>query len=508
MLITTAKCQIVRPDSNGGNFMSVKYEVHFIHENKAYTVSLHDTDRSDGKICVGGRNYGINKDAKLPDCARNLFESLRKNSFKDETKLLKNLEASSDAIGANCISITKQTYDPVTDALLNKQSYDSEEAAALRENTCKSLNSCNSSDKEQITKIIQNSNCPEVVLFEIADQIQKDGKIELAHLIRETARPFDLKSSLDSICEQITLKYFDTLKGTEFVDVIVSKFNNGDYEDIYEADEFAFRLTNDLRETSHDLHFEVETKRNEPIPESAEETKKKELHRLESNHFGFGEVEVLEEGRACLLEIHKMENPKAIFDGKEITKEKAIELINKIKDSNPEAIVFDLRRNSGGSTSMSELFCSYFHEADVLLSHYEYREQPKETSIFPIEPKRTWSYERLPKEERMLQTPIYILISRYTMSAGEDFVCHFKELNRDNTRVTVIGETTRGAANVTELCDAGKNFNVAVPIGEPIIPYDNYNRNWESVGITPHIEVETEKALEIAKSLIKKSKKF
>jgi hypothetical protein len=490
--------------------MSVKYEVHFIYENKPYAVSLHDTERSEGdeKIRVAGRNYGINKDSKLPDCAYKLFESLRENSFKDEKKLLKHLEASSEVIGANCVSITKQTYDLATDALLKKQSYDSEGATALRETTYKALNSCNSADKEQITKIIQNSNCPDVVLFEIADQIQKDGKIELAHLIRETARPFDLKSSLDSIGEKITLKYFDKLKGAEFMEVIASKFNNGDYEDIYEADEFAFRLTNDLRETSHDFHFEVETKRNEPTMESAKETNKKELNRLESNNFGFGEIKELEEERACLLEIHKMENPKATFDGREITKEKAIELINKIKDSSPEAIIFDLRRNSGGSTSMSELFCSYFHEADVLLSHYEYREQPKETNIFPTEPKQTWSYERLPKEERILKTPIYILTSRDTMSAGEDFVCHFKELNRDNNRVTVIGETTRGAANVTELCDAGKNFNVAVPIGEPIIPYDNYNRNWEGVGITPHVEAEAEKALEIAKSLIKKSKEF
>lgn len=485
--------------------MEAKYEMHFIHANNPYKIALHDTDRygGDAKICIEGRNYGIRKDAILPECANQLFESLQKNSFKNENKLLKNLEPASNSKNINCISITKQTYDLATDSLLNKKTFDSETAHSLRENTYLALTTCNSDDKEQIAKIIQNSNCPEVVLFEIADQFQQEGKVEIAHLIREASRPFELASSINTICSKITQKYFDEAKGVEFADFIITKFNHGDYEDIYETDEFAYRLSMDLREISHDFHFAVEAKRDEPSVNTTEVSMENELKRLEANNFGFGKIEILKAENSCLLEIHKMENTKTIFDGKEVVKEKAIELINQLKNSNPEAIIFDLRKNSGGSTSMGELFCSYFQEADIPLCHYEYREPPKNTNVFPTEPRQTWSYDRLPKEERMLTIPIFLLTSHLTMSAGEDFACHFKELNQGNNRVTVIGETTRGAANVTELCDAGKSFNVAIPIGEPIIPYNNYNKNWEGTGISPHIEVKAEEALEKAKSLIR-----
>jgi hypothetical protein len=60
--------------------------------------------------------------------------------------------------------------------------------------------------------------------------------------------------------------------------------------------------------------------------------------------------------------------------------------------------------------------------------------------FFSLNQKKLTQYELLPKEERILSTPIYILTSEKTMSAGESFACHFKRLNQDNNRVTLIGE--------------------------------------------------------------------
>lgn len=476
-----------------------RYEVHFVHENKPYKVSLQEGGEE--KVCLQGRKYGVKKGEKLPECADELFKALTLKSIGTENKLLKKVGKVSQDLHLEQFSITKLTFDSESDTLLEKDSFDSKEALAQREKTYGDLMACSATDKESIAKIVQNSNLPEVVLFEIAAKVSEKKDVELAHAIREAARPFPLEESLKLISEQIISHHFDEEKAKGFVEALYSKFNDGAYEDIYDADEFAFQLQGDLRSISNDLHFEVVTKQEEEL----EPSKEQEFKRLQENNFGFGEIEELKDEKALLLEIHKFENPNFTFESKQVSREKAVALLDTLREAKPEAIILDLRNHSGGSSYMTELFCSYFNEANITLVRYEYRNKPQEESqVFPTKPMETWSYERLPKEQRILQTPVFILTSNHTMSAGEDVTCHLKELNPG--RVTVIGETTAGAANVTELCDAGKDFSVGVPIGEPTIAYGTaYNKNWEGTGITPHYEVKEKDALTKAKSILKQS---
>jgi hypothetical protein len=123
----------------------------------------------------------------------------------------------------------------------------------------------------------------------------------------------------------------------------------------------------------------------------SQEEKKTEMSRLEASNYGFGQLEYLKEEKACLLSIHKFENPNFQFEGKNVSCEKAVVLLNEIKKAEPVAIIFDLTQNSGGSGYMTELFVSYFHEANIQLATFEYRNQPTSSEVFLTEPKETYS---------------------------------------------------------------------------------------------------------------------
>jgi len=486
-----------------------KYEVQFFHENKSYSLILYDSDVTavkeevgKRKITVKGRNYAIAVDPGLPKSVTELFESFRGKTFSSDKELLNKIELSSDKIES--LSLTKKVFNVATERLHKKKYLESENAIQLRNTAFAQLKSCDPSDTENIEKIIRNSKCSPSVLFTIATQV--DNEL-LADKIREIARPFNLKSEIKGMCEQISAHHFSKDLGKKYADYLENRFKEGAYNKILETQDLANVLTEDLVEFSRDPHFEVDPRINDSSTSESEVTKQeKELARLLSTNFGFGEVLGLNDVKACLLEIFKFENPKTSFEGHKLAEGKALSLIRQIKDLNPEVVIFDLRKNNGGSPYMVELFCNYFNggKDEQVLCNFEYSQsiEESERDTFPTEACKLVSYDQLPERERILDKPIYILISHETMSAGEDFACHFKELNGSNTRVTLIGETTKGAANLNKLFDAGDHFKIAVPIGGAVVPYSSYNRNWEGVGITPHIPIQADDALERAKAHI------
>lgn len=479
-----------------------KYDLQFIHQSKPYRLILYDADifkeeHSITKVNINGRNYAIANESLVPETIIGIFDSLSILSSDDE--LLNKLDKSPNVEG---LSITKKVFNLASEALLSTQNLESSSAIKLKNDAFSALKLCDPVNETAIKKIIDESKCSVPILFDIADRLEN---VELAQKIRHLARPFNLKSTIQNINKQLSGNHFDKSKGEKYAKFIESRFAANAYDRIHNNEELANILTADLREVSNDNHFEVEVKR--PTSKiSQTEKDQEEIERLNAGNFGFGLVKEFKEIATCLLEIHKMENPKISLQGKELTKQKAIEIIKQIKNMEPQAVIFDLRKNSGGSPYMSELFCNYFEpgETEQQLCRFEYSSpiQQEEKIFFPTEPCKIASYDSLPKEERVLKPTLYILTSHETMSAAEDFVCHFKERNKDNNRVIVIGERTCGAAHLAKLFDAGE-FNVAIPIGGAVVPYEGYNRNWEVAGIMPHIEVAQEEALDKALNIIR-----
>jgi C-terminal processing protease CtpA/Prc len=90
------------------------------------------------------------------------------------------------------------------------------------------------------------------------------------------------------------------------------------------------------------------------------------------------------------------------------------------------------------------------------------------------------------------QKDVYILISKDTFSAAEDFTYALKNLKR----VTVVGETTGGGANPGNDLRLLPHFAVFMPLGRSISPITK--ANWEGVGVTPDISVCAEDAMRTA----------
>lgn len=480
-----------------------KFDVQLVHQGTSYKVGLREANENDTmKFQVAGRTVTPFEYTPLPTNLKEIFASLDKTTFSSEKELMKKLKKDSDV---NCFSVTKKVYDLGTFRLLQNQTTESKFGLTTRESTYQNLRSCLSSDNSSISKIIRDSKLPDSTLFEIAAKIEHDDRnIALAHAIREASRSFNLSSAVEHICDNMISHCIKKDSAELMATELRKKFLNGDYEHIHEEDDFANTVTQDLQSISHNRHVFVLSK--PPIAESEASSEQnifaneERIKELEASKFGFGDLKTPPNGIAY-LDILSFENPKELIEGKSLTRDFALATLKQIVDSKPEALVIDLRKHGGGSVYMSELVLSHFLEEGLALTRFEYKEPPqgKELQSFPLEPCQTWSYDELPKEQRLLDVPIYVLTSHDTFSAGEDIACHLKERGR----AILIGETTGGGGDPNKLFDA-QEFLVAMPVGFAKVPY---GPSWEGVGVTPHIQVETgQDAQIIANQLIAEKK--
>ena len=93
--------------------------------------------------------------------------------------------------------------------------------------------------------------------------------------------------------------------------------------------------------------------------------------------------------------------------------------------------------------------------------------------------------------------PVYILTSKKTFSAGEEFTYDLKT----QKRAIIIGETTGGGAHPVQPIDAGNGFVANIPFARAINAITK--TNWEATGVTPDVFVPAEKALDEALKNIK-----
>lgn len=153
-----------------------------------------------------------------------------------------------------------------------------------------------------------------------------------------------------------------------------------------------------------------------------------------------------------------------------------------------DALIIDMRNNPGGQASGSTLLASYLLDKRTHLADFYYREGNR------IE--QRWSSEVVPGLHYGQKKDVYILTSKDTFSAGEDFAYALKNLKR----ATVVGETTGGGANAGDDRRLLPNFSLFVPLSRLISPITK--TNWEGVGVTPDISVCAGDALRTAQVAI------
>ena len=303
---------------------------------------------------------------------------------------------------------------------------------------------------------------------------------------QDIIEPINTAEIVHCLIEKLKASYIFPEVAAQICEGLLNHLHAGDYDDIREGDFLALALTMHLQEVNHDEHIWVRW-HDEPLPEEVEQLRLdpewQEQRRMEASldNYGLHKLEWLP-GNVGVIEITYFHRPE--WGG-----EAASATLNFLVDAN--ALIFDLRQCTGGYPGMLALICSYlFGEAPIHLSSIYWRDEDITQQY--------WTLPYVPGKH-FVDKPVYVLTSKVTFSAGEEFAYDLQVLER----ATVVGEKTDGGAHPGASYRLHPHFEAFIPIGRVINPITG--TNWEGCGITPDTVVPAEKALEVAYRLALKS---
>jgi tetratricopeptide (TPR) repeat protein len=257
----------------------------------------------------------------------------------------------------------------------------------------------------------------------------------------------------------------------------------GAFKAITDREEFAGRLTKELRSISHDKHIRVRTTQ----PRTVQREQKDPLlawhlrqMREKKSNIGFKTVKVMDGNVGYLDFRYFSSNPL----GKNVLAAAMAFL------ENTDAVIVDMRKNGGGSPAMVQLVCSYFFDKRVHLNSLYWR-KGNITQEY-------WTLDKVDGKKRP-EVPLFVLTSKRTFSGAEEFC--YNMLTRK--RATLVGEVTGGGAHPGGSFPITDRFRVSIPGGRAINPVTK--TNWEGTGVKPDIQIDAEKALDKAHELAKKA---
>ena len=301
-------------------------------------------------------------------------------------------------------------------------------------------------------------------------------------------RSIDAKASRDvveGILKELKAAYVFPETAAKMEADLRKRLDKNEYAEIKSAKKLAEILTEHLQAVSKDKHLRVFYSY-EPLPERPKEQEPKPARgkddpmwermreRGRSTNFGFEKVERLE-GNVGYLDLR-------MFVPAEMGGETAAAAMNLL--ANTDALIIDVRKNGGGAPSMVALICSYlFGPEPVHLNDLYFR---------PEDSTHQWWTLPLVPGRRYEGKSVYVLTSKRTFSAAEEFAYNLKCLKR----ATIVGETTGGGAHPGGMQKVHEHFGIFVPSGRAINPITQ--TNWEGTGVAPDISVPAARALQTA----------
>ncbi|CAM4241655.1 S41 family peptidase [Pseudoalteromonas byunsanensis] len=281
----------------------------------------------------------------------------------------------------------------------------------------------------------------------------------------------DKNNILKSLTDNIKQQYVEVKKVDKISSALENFKTSPAFTNSQSQEQLASSLTTELQK--FDKHFTVQWRNPNEI-KNDKTTREPWFDKLSRKNSGFNRVEILD-GNIGYVD----------FWGFDALSEDSKKVVKGVMGfvSNVDALIFDLRKNGGGSAEMVQFISSHFLKPNTHLNSIYWRTTDTTREF------RTFDDVN---GSINLATPIYILTSSDTFSAAEEFAYNLKHLNR----ATLVGETTKGGANPWQFYELGDGFRAGIPIAKAINPITK--TNWESVGVKPHIEASRDDALNVA----------
>lgn len=258
--------------------------------------------------------------------------------------------------------------------------------------------------------------------------------------------------------------------------VAMLKSNARRYEAISDPGAFVAAVNVDLMAVTHDKHVRVYFPIDPAMLGTSQSTDAMHLEQQELN-YGFRTVQRLP-GNVGYIDFR-------LFSGDPSAATVIAASMGFI--ANTDALIIDLRSNHGGDPRAAQM-----------LEGYLFASQQQITSFMVRDPKTGTVSETQQFTAPMIagplyvDKPVYLLTSSHTFSCAEQFTYDLHNLKR----VTIVGETTGGAANPGGFESLGDDFAIFIPTGRAYSPVTK--TNWEGTGIAPDVAVPAPQALQTA----------
>lgn len=250
----------------------------------------------------------------------------------------------------------------------------------------------------------------------------------------------------------------------------------GRYRSIGDPEEFATVVTGQIREATGDLHLEVVYSRR-PLPANAVAFSAADEARFRAAQLaancGFTDVRILPDNVGYL----KLD----MFAEPEVCGDTGIAAMKTL--SSADALIIDLRDNSGGSPDMVMFLAGWLFNKPAFFYN------PRENSA-----SRMWTHSPM-AGSGLAGKPVYVLTSSRTYSAAEHFTYNLKMLHR----ATLVGETTGGATDVGVFHRIDDHFGIGIRESRVRNPYPT--PDWAVNGVQPDVRVAAKDALATAEKL-------
>lgn len=293
--------------------------------------------------------------------------------------------------------------------------------------------------------------------------------VDQAKIIQQLKRALSEKYVLPQVAEQLNQMLDDKLK-------------RGAYRSPNDRIQFARTLTDHLQRVSNDKHLAVRF--DAPDPDQQAELDHEDLEKID-----FLESYTNEENLG-IKRIGRLSGNIGYIDLRVfgLTQFAGPAIANAMQSlSNSDSLIIDLRENLGGSPDTVVFFASYFLPPKTRLNDIYDRREDKTT--------QTWSLSQTPTPAYDSNKKVYLLTSKKTFSAAEDFAYTLQSMKR----CTIIGEVTGGGAHPTMKVRLSNQIAAYIPYGRSINPITK--TNWEGVGVQPEIIVDKALAFKTAYAL-------